>query len=150
MGGGSATMGMPGVGAPPQAGLDPQSAAGPGMGGAATAEGIAASTTPEEQPQQPAPPDPMAGQQQAPGWLPGVDGQLVYQDGMGPVTGQAPEMDGTIPIAGQAPKIAAHSGLLKADLDSGPRNPSGRPDAAPDDAGRLAGVETANDSVVMA
>ena len=46
MGGGSATMGMPGVGAPPQAGLDPQSAAGPGMGGAATAEGIAASTTP--------------------------------------------------------------------------------------------------------
>lgn len=99
MSAGSGAMGMPGVGAPAQAGLDPQSAAGPGMGGAATAEGIAASTTPEEQPQQPAPSDPMAGQQAAGAWMPSVGGQMLYPDGMGP-------------ISGQAPKIAAHSGLL--------------------------------------
>ena len=97
------------------------SAANPGMDGAATAEGVAASTIHVEQPQQPAPPDPMAGQQQAPGWMPGVGGQPIYPDGMGPITGQAPEMNGAIPIAGQAPKIASLSGLLRPDLDSGPQ-----------------------------
>jgi len=64
------------------------SAANPGMDGAATAEGVAASTIHVEQPQQPAPPDPMAGQQQAPGWKPGVGRQMFYPDGMGPISGR--------------------------------------------------------------
>lgn len=120
---------LPGVKAPPQAtGLDPASAAGPGIGGAATTAGVQAAMPadaqmqpqpqPQMQPQMPVqgapmpaggPMDqPMAGmgpetgvaeQPLQPGtggqpqqWQPGVEGSLLYSNGMGPITGQVPKM----------------------------------------------------------
>lgn len=109
---GSAPKLQPRPDAPPpaQTNLDPQSAAGPGMGGAATAQGVQASMPPDAQAPlagqpQPAAQDPAqqagpAAQQGMPTgqptyypqWAPGVNGSLVYPDGMGPVTGTVPKM----------------------------------------------------------
>lgn len=100
---------------PQQAQLNSAAPAGPGQGGAATAEGVAQSAPPDvqmaqqqAQPAPTAPQDPAAAQaapaapQEAPqppelaqggvpGWQPGVTGTLLYPDGQGPITGLAPK-----------------------------------------------------------
>lgn len=88
---------------PPQAQLDPASAAGPGTGGAATAEGVAASAPPDAIPAQPATPaQPQTPAQPSQGvptvqpmslsWQPGITGSPLYPDGEGPVTSQVPPL----------------------------------------------------------
>lgn len=83
---------------PPQAQLNPASASGPGMGGAATMQGLMASVPGDAEnpfaqpPPQQAPADPTQVQPTGQAWLPGVQGSMLYPKGQGPVTGQAPKM----------------------------------------------------------
>lgn len=93
----------------PATAISPQQAAGPGSGGSATAEAInqqlpqaqAAAGMPPGPPPGASVQPPAGGSAQPavpapapqPGFLPNSKGEIVYQDGQGPVTEKVPEMD---------------------------------------------------------